>query len=130
MSAHADLLARIEAGLAALQGRLDGLDARLADLCAQGVFLDPENLPVVPGWSERKENGRHIAWVLVWPTAFANATGSKRRQYVGKADLEDLRARTERTQEYARLLEERGQLENNLRAVVNDLQNIIRWRRW
>ncbi len=127
---HADLLLRIEAGLAALQDRMNSLDAQLAVLRAQGVFLDPDDQPVVPGWSERKENGRHVAWVLVWPTAYTKATGSKRRQYVGKADLEELRARTERTQDYARLLDERKQLENNLRAVGNDLQNIVRWRRW
>jgi hypothetical protein len=127
---HADLLAHIETGLGTFQDRMNNLDAQLADLRAQGVFLDPDDQPVVPGWSERKENGRHVAWVLVWPTAYVNATGSKRRQYVGKADLEELRARTERTRKYDGLLEERRQLENNLRAVGNDLQNIIRWRRW
>jgi hypothetical protein len=128
---HADLLARIETGLGTLQDCMDNLDAQLSDLRAQGVFLDPDDQPVVPGWSERKEkNGRHVAWVLVWPTAYTKATGSKRRQYVGKADLEELRARTERTRKYDGLLDERRQLENNLRAVGNDLQNIVRWRRW
>jgi hypothetical protein len=127
---HTDLLQRIGAGLATLQARLDTLDAQLADLREAGVWLDASGAAVVPGWSERKEDGRHIGWVLVWPSNYAEEAGVSRRKYVSKSDLEATRARTERTKRYATVLEERRRLAGDLRAVGNDLNNILRWRKW
>jgi hypothetical protein len=49
---------------------------------------------------------------------------------VSKSDLEATRARTERTKQYATVLEERRRLANDLRAVGDDLNNILRWRKW
>jgi len=123
-------LRRIEAGLTGVQERIDGIDAQLADLQSQGVFLDPDGQPVVPGWSERTENGRHVAWILVWPTAYSEATGAKRRQYVNKRDLDGMRATTERTQSYEALIQERDTLSTILRNIDYDLLHIIRRRNW
>jgi hypothetical protein len=127
---HADLLQRIGAGLATLQARLDKLDGQLAGLREAGVFLDASGAAVVPSWSERKEDGRHIGWVLVWPSNYAEEAGVSRRKYVSKSDLEATRARTERTKEYARLMDDYRRLARDLAAVGHELKNIVRWRGW
>lgn len=100
---HGDALATIATALGRWQDEIHRLTASMNALHSRGIYLDPDNQPVVPTWSERKQNGRHVAWYLVWPRPYARRTGCPRRQYVRAAQVEATRAKVKRTLEYANL---------------------------
>jgi hypothetical protein len=122
---HADKLNEIFGELLSLRDRIDAVTTEMASLCDVGVFLDGDARPVVPGLSERKENGRVVGYVQVWPTAYAREAGVKRRKYVRKGDVEQVRARIERTEEYGQLQRERDRLTARLSRAGERLEDVF-----
>ncbi len=122
---HADKINAIIGELLTLEDRIDAVSVEMASLCDVGVFLDGDAQPVVPGLSERKEDGRVVGHVLIWPTAYAREAGVKRRKYVRKGDVEQVRARIERTKEYAALQAERSRLTARLGRAGGRLEDVF-----
>jgi hypothetical protein len=79
----------------------------------------------VPGWSERKKNGRHVAWYLVWPRAYARRTGCPRRQYIRADQVEATREKVKRTLEYANLAVWRARALRQRDQVGQELDKLI-----
>ena len=123
---HGDLLTALATALAEWQSKTRYLDASMAVLRGgPGVFLDPDGKPVIPGWWERKANGRHVAWYLVWPRAHARRTGCNRRQYVKAAEVEETRVKVARTLEYANLAARRKKVAGQMAQVGQALAGIV-----
>ena len=124
---YADKLNEVIREMLSLQNCIDFVSEEMASLCDAGVFLDGDCQPVIPSLSERKENGRVVGHVRVWPAAYARAAGVKRRKYVRKGDVGQVRARIERTQEYDRLQRERGRRKVQLSRVGKRLGEVFDW---
>ena len=122
---HGDTLTALATALARWESKARHLDADMAVLRGHGVFLDPDGAPVVPGWWERKANGRHKAWYLVWPRAHARRTGCNRRQYVKAAEVEETRVKVARTLEYANLAARRKKVAGQMAQVGQALAGIV-----
>ncbi len=122
---HGDLLTALATALSNWHDRTRRLDADMAVLCGHGVFLDPDGGAVVPGWWERKRDGRHVAWYLVWSHKHARKTGCKRRQYVKAARVEATRAKVARTLEYANLAAWREEVADQMDQVGRALAGIV-----
>ncbi len=122
---HADKINVIIGELLSLKDRIDAVSVEMASLCDVGVFLDGDAQPVVPGLSERKEDGRVVGHVLVWPTAYAREAGVKRRKYVRKGDVGQVRARIERTKEYGQLQRERARLSRAVSRAGGRLDEVF-----
>ena len=123
---HGDLLTALATALAEWQSKTRYLDASMAVLRGgPGVFLDPDGKPVIPGWWERKANGRHVAWYLVWPRAHARRTGCNRRQYVKAAEVEETRVKVARTLEYANFAAWRERVDKQMDQVGRALGGIV-----
>jgi len=127
---HVDLLSRATVGLGSLKGRIDALNGELERLREVGVYLTDDLRPVVPGLSKRKDNGRVVGYVLVWPTWYARKAGVKRRRYVGKRDLESVQACRSRTCRYFDLKESRDRLVAELLQAGRELGNLVAWYGW
>jgi len=122
---HGDTLIACATALARWQEQVGRLEASIAKLRAQGIYLDPDGKAVVPGWYERKkQDGQHVAWYLIWPHKHARRTGCKRRQYVRAAEVEATRARAERTREYRDLAARRKMLLTRIDRLGWDLANL------
>ena len=123
---HGDLLTALATALAEWESKARHLDASMAVLRGgPGVFLDPDGKPVIPGWWERKANGRHVAWYLVWPHKHARKTGCKRRQYVRTAEVEETRVKVARTLEYANFAARREKVAGQMEQVGRALGGIV-----
>jgi len=120
---HGDLLAKVGVSLGRWQEEVDRLSGDMSGLQSDGVFLDGDNA-VVPGWWERKEDGHHKAWYLVWPAEYARRSGRKRREYVRRDDLEMTRAMVQRSLEYASLKVRADRLTQQIEAVGFDLTRL------
>lgn len=127
---HGDLLARAGRELVYWQEKIDRLGDQMATLEAARIFLDDDGDPVVPGWWQRKEDGHHKAWYLVWPAKYARRSGRKRRQYVKAADYEATRATVARTLDYANLKARRDRLARQIEAVGGDLARLADKYEW
>lgn len=127
---HADLLVEIGKVLARWQEEIDRLSGEMARLQDAGVFLDENGTPVVPGWWERKENGHHAAWYLVWPRRYVRKTGRKRRQYVKVSDYEPTKAKVQRTLEYAELQLRLNRLTRQIEETGQDLTKLAERYGW
>lgn len=126
---HGDLLAKVGASLGRWQEEVDHLFGQMAGLQSEGVFLDGD-AAVVPGWWERKEDGHHKAWYLVWPAEYARCAGRKRREYVRRDDLETTRATVQRSLEYASLKVRADRLTQQIEAVGFDLSRLAERYGW
>ncbi len=126
---HGDTLTTIASALGRWQAEALRLDAEMVELCnsGPGVYLDPDGKPVVPGWYERKrkDDGRHIAWYLIWPHKHARRTGCKRRQYLRAAEVEAARGKAARTREYADLAAQRARLEARIERLGRGLEDLV-----
>jgi hypothetical protein len=132
---HGELLANAGASLGHWQEQVDRLKGELAELQEAGIFLDEADNPLVPGWWERKENGHHIAWYLVWPAKYARSehakiAGRKRRQYVKESDYEATKAQVQRTLEYANLKSRHDTLARNIEQAGRDLAKLVEKYEW
>ncbi len=124
---HGDALITLAAALGDWQARADRLAAGMAELRddAPGVYLDPDGTPVVPGWYERKDGDRHVAWYLIWSHAHSRATGCKRRQYVRAAEVEAVRVKVARTIEYRDLAARRDALQTRIARLGRELAGLV-----
>jgi hypothetical protein len=122
---HGDALTTIATALGRWQADVQRLNASMDALQSRGVYLDPDGAAVVPGWSERKKNGRHVAWYLVWPRSYARLTGCPRRQYVRANLVEATREKVKRTLEYANLAAWRARVLRQRDQVGQELDKLI-----
>lgn len=106
------------------QAKLDLLDDQMSRLTELGIFHH-KGTPVIPGWWQREDNGKPTAKYLVWPSAYASATGRKRRQYVRKDEIEQMETIIERTRQYNQIQNDYKALSTNLRRIGSDLKNIL-----
>lgn len=122
---HGETLTALCTALGRWNDQVRHLDASMAVLRGgPGVFLGPDGEAVVPGWWERKANGRHVAWYLVWSHAHTRRTGCKRRQYVKAAEVGETRVKVQRTREYRDLAARREKLQAQIDQVGQALARI------
>ena len=121
---HEKQLTEIRELLIHWQARTDMLGDQIADLLHQGVY-HYEGTPVIPGWWDRKDNGRTIAKYLVWPTAYAESTDTKRREYIRKEDIDSTQATINRTRKYQKLRDEYHSLQARLDQIGRELDRIL-----
>jgi hypothetical protein len=124
---HGDVLTALAVALGRWQVEVRRLDADLAGLRGGlGVYLDQGGAAVMPGWYERKkQDGRHVAWYLIWPHKHAQRTGCKRRQYVRAAEVEATRSKVARTREYRDLAAQRARLEARIDRLGRGLAGLV-----
>jgi hypothetical protein len=123
---HGDVLTALAVALGRWQAEVRRLDADLAGLRGGlGVYLDQGGAAVMPGWYERKKDGRHVAWYLIWPHKHARRTGCKRRQYVRAAEVEATRSKAARTGEYRDLAARRARLEGRIAEMGRGLAGLV-----
>jgi hypothetical protein len=120
-----DLLVAIGAALGRWGDEARRLAADMARLRGDGVFLDEDGEPVVPGWWERKDKGRHVAWYLVWSHEYARQAGRKRREYVRAGDYEATKVKVERTLEYANLKARHDKVTAQIERAGQELRKLV-----